>query len=121
MRAWLAGLVGAALAAGVAAAKPPRDLEVNVTYCINQNIAERGNVPQLESVGRLRANCERLVESLDSQLRHESAYVQGSIDRRREIVSDAIDCRIRLAGRPGTGYQDCVREILDRYEPTESP
>ena len=119
MRAWIVGLAGAALAAGGAAAKPPQDLEVNVTYCINQNLEERGNVPQLESVGRLRANCERLVESLDTQLRHEPAYVSGSLDQRREIVSDAIDCRLRWRGRPGTGYQDCVREALDRFAPSE--
>src|SRR5262245_8629503 len=65
MRAWIAGLAAAALAAGVASAKPPRDLEVNVTYCINQNLEARGSEPQRETVGRLRANCERLVESLD--------------------------------------------------------
>jgi hypothetical protein len=120
MRAWIAGLLGAAMAAGAAAARPPRELEVNVTYCTNQNIEARGSGPQQESVGRLRKDCERLVESLDSQLRHQSAYVRGSIAQRREIVSDAIDCRIRMGGRPGTSYQDCIREILDRYEPPES-
>ena len=120
MRAWIAGLAGAALAAGLAAAKPPRELEVNVTYCINRNLEARGGGPQQESVGRLRKECERFVESLDRDLRHESAYVRGTVDQRREIVSDAIDCRVRLRGRPGTGYQDCVREILDRYEPSES-
>jgi hypothetical protein len=117
MRIWIAGILGAALAAGLAEAKtPPKDYAPNVTYCINRNLALRVG-PQQESVGRLRESCEDLVASLDTQFRHEPVYVRGSLDQRQEILSDAIDCRVRFRGRPGTGFQDCVRDALDRFEP----
>ena len=98
----------------MAEAKPPKEYEANVSYCINQYFqAQSGGGPQLRSVGRLREDCERIVQSLDSQFRQERAYVRGSIDQRREILSRAIDCGVRWLGRPGTAYEGCVREALD--------
>lgn len=119
MKTWIAGIVGVALAAGLAGAKPPQEFEVNVTYCINQQLQAQNTVAHQQSVGRLRKDCERLVEGLDSQFRHERAYMRASIEQRREILSDAIDCRVRFSGRPGTGYQDCVRQALDAFAPSE--
>ena len=114
-----AGIVGMAMAAGIAEAKLPAEYQVNVTYCINQSLEPRGGGPQQQSVGRIRKDCERLVEGLDRQFRHERAYMRGSVDQRREILSGAIDCKLRLEGRPGTGYQDCVRQVLDANAPAD--
>jgi len=122
MKTWIrAWIVGLAVAASTAQAKPPKEFEGNVSYCINQYFqAQSGGRPQLRSVGRLREDCERLVQSLDSQFRHERAYTRGSIDQRREILSRAIDCGVRWLGRPGTAYQDCVRAALDAMALNES-
>ena len=116
-RVVLALVIGAAVAAE---ARPPREFAGNVTYCINQHLRAQGGGPQLQSVGRLREQCSRLVDELDGQFRHERAYMRGSIDQRREILSDAIDCQVHLRGRPGTAYQDCLRGVLDRFAPDES-
>jgi hypothetical protein len=119
VRAWI--VVWVAMAAGMAEAKPPKEFAGNVTYCMNRHLqAQSGGGTQLRSVGRLREDCERLVQGLDSQFRHERAYMRGSIDQRREILSRAIDCEVRWLGRPGTAYQDCVRQALDAMAENES-